>query len=100
MRRAPIRAATIVALTLVVPAIAQQERNGAGQRVLYEPSDGVTVVRDIRYAHYGSRELLLDLYLPAEQRSEPWRGTTIHAPHWPSDRALLAGAPDRGANES
>ncbi len=41
------------------------------ERISRRISDDVTVQRDLVYASYGSRELLLDLYLPSEREDVP-----------------------------
>lgn len=77
MSRALNLAAVVVLVALALPSIAQQGPADAGERVRYEPSDDVTVARDVTYARYGSRELLADLYLPAKRGPDPIPGIVV-----------------------
>ena len=64
------RAATLLLLLLPLcggPAMASAQEQA--EAVVYEPSEAVEVDRDIVYATYGERQLLLDLYRPATREA-------------------------------
>ncbi len=78
--RFAIAAALILFLVLTVQGFAQQRggARGSGDTAApYQPPATVEVVRDIVYASYGNRDLLLDLYLPAERGAEPISGIVV-----------------------
>ena len=80
MRRFAIAAALILFLVLTEQGFAQQRggaRGSGGTAASYQPPDTVQVVRDIVYATYGNRDLLLDLYLPSERGAEPIPGIVV-----------------------
>ena len=55
--------------TLLVASVLVQ--CNSPQEISRELPSGIEVIRDITYATYGDRSLLLDLYLPDEKGSDP-----------------------------
>ena len=77
---------TFRAFSVLASLLFAQPASGQ-ERVSRTLPSGVEVVRDLKYASYGDRQLLLDLYLPGDRRSEQlpvivvirgggWPGTT------------------------
>ncbi|MHC5028565.1 MAG: alpha/beta hydrolase fold domain-containing protein [Planctomycetota bacterium] len=64
-------------LAFAAPSVAQRGAPADLERVRYEPTDEVIVVRDVVYATYEGRDLLLDLYLPAERGAAPIPGIVV-----------------------
>ena len=60
---------TFRAFSVLASLLFAQPASGQ-ERVSRTLPSGVEVVRDLKYASYGDRHLLLDLYLPGDRRSE------------------------------
>ncbi|UCG57772.1 MAG: alpha/beta hydrolase [Phycisphaerales bacterium] len=76
------RTILLALITLVVPTSSQAKAAESGRSRQAQRPAGVTVERDIVYARVGSRELLLDLYLPAKSPAPSPVIVWVHGGGW------------------
>jgi len=76
MKRINIRYFTIVACLAAVHGFAQKQKSSSPSRpakseTSFTLPDTVSIEKDIVYARYGSREVMLDMYLPKQRSAIP-----------------------------